>query len=191
MSADDSTLSTDSSVTTVIAALQPVDADGTPIIWDGNDATIAGILHEVFKFLKRKGLMQMFIKHRAVPVKGGKLAIDSFDTVLFVEGTVVDERGDKPTNVCPPTPERISEYEARQALAGAASAYTAKTALTPPQSLAFVYAPHEVVTADGTFLTVLLNTFGHTDISDELADDADGSGFARQRRRRPLGLRVF
>ena len=111
MSADESTLSTEvtSDLTANSDKQQPVDTDGVPIIWDGNDATIAGTLNEVFKFLKRKGLLQTFIQHHAVPVKGGRLAVDSYDTVQFYENEGRDPRG-TPKNICPPTPQRVSEY---------------------------------------------------------------------------------
>ena len=46
--------------------LVPTYSDKTPIIWDGNNAHIAGTLYEVGKFYKRTGLFQLLLKHRAV-----------------------------------------------------------------------------------------------------------------------------
>ena len=82
--------------------LQPVYTDGTPIIWDGNDATIAGALYEVKKFFKRKNLYQTLFKNRTVPIKGGILAVDSANAAYFLTGVVPHGTFDfdKP---CPPT----------------------------------------------------------------------------------------
>ena len=71
---DPSTLSTNNT-----DPLVPIYTDKTPIQWDGNPAHIAGCLYDVGKFFKRTGLFQMFLKHRAVPLSNGKLAVDSFD----------------------------------------------------------------------------------------------------------------
>ena len=46
---DRSTLSTSTSI------LVPVSSDKTPLSWDGNDATILGLLHETNRYLKNKG----------------------------------------------------------------------------------------------------------------------------------------
>ena len=68
---DPSTLSTNNT-----DPLVPIYTDKTPIAWDGNPAHIAGCLYDVGKFYKRTGLFQMFLKHRAVPLSNGKLAVD-------------------------------------------------------------------------------------------------------------------
>ena len=56
--------------------LIPVLADGTPIIWDGNDAHIEGTLHDVGKYYLRVGLFQPLFRHRAVALSKGRLAMD-------------------------------------------------------------------------------------------------------------------
>ena len=60
----------------------PVDPDMEKIVWDGNRATLAGALHRYGRFLKRKGLFRALLQHRAAPLSGGRLAIESIDTVL-------------------------------------------------------------------------------------------------------------
>ena len=85
--------------------LKPVYTDRSQIIWDGNDATIEGTLHEVGRFYKRRGLFQTFLKHHAVPLSNGKLAVDSANTVYYTTGKIVDSHDfDDP---CPPTTERF------------------------------------------------------------------------------------
>ena len=59
----------------------PVDPDMEKIVWDGNRATLAGALHRYGRFLKRKGLFRALLQHRAAPLSGGRLAIDSVDAM--------------------------------------------------------------------------------------------------------------
>ena len=66
--------------------LIPVLADGTPIIWDGNDAHIEGTVHDVGKYYLRVGLFQPLFKHRAVALSNGKLAVDNPNAVYFLTG---------------------------------------------------------------------------------------------------------
>ena len=61
--------------------LQPVTTDKTSLSWDGNAATIAGILHETSKYYKRVGLFQPLLANRAVALSNGKLAIESPSSV--------------------------------------------------------------------------------------------------------------
>ena len=46
--------------------LIPVTTDGTKLLWDGNAATILGLLYEIKRFFTRSGLFQMLISVRAV-----------------------------------------------------------------------------------------------------------------------------
>ena len=52
--------------------LVPTEPDGTPILWDGNDATIAGTLERTGKHYRRVGLFQPLLMHRAVTLHNGK-----------------------------------------------------------------------------------------------------------------------
>ena len=53
---------------------EPSDMEGIPLSWDGNDAKILGLIHETGKYLTQKGLLQPYIKHRAVPLSNGRTA---------------------------------------------------------------------------------------------------------------------
>ena len=75
---ESSTLSTNTS-----SILMPVTTDKTALIWDGNDATINGLLYECGQYYKRKGLFQQLIKHRTVSLSNGKLAVEDPNTVWF------------------------------------------------------------------------------------------------------------
>ena len=65
-----------------------VTTDGTKLLWDGNAATILGLLYEIKRFFTRSGLFQMLISTRAVSPSNGKLAIEDANSVYFVNGTL-------------------------------------------------------------------------------------------------------
>ena len=116
---DDATLST----ANISDILVPTFTDKTPIIWDGNNAHIAGMLHEVGKYYKRTGLFQLLLKHRAVALRNGRIAVDSYNTVWFTSGKVTDKLASgKPTysfdEPCPPTATRFANAQAAAAAAG-------------------------------------------------------------------------
>ena len=45
--------------------LVPVTTDKDRILWDGNHATLEGILHEIGRFFKRTGLFQLLTSVQA------------------------------------------------------------------------------------------------------------------------------
>ena len=55
--------------------LIPTTSDKEPIIFRDNDATIEGILYEIDRYYTRNGIFQSLLKHRAVSLSNGKLAI--------------------------------------------------------------------------------------------------------------------
>ena len=61
---DDAPLST-ATATAAQAVMVPVYTDKELIIWDGNDAHIPGVLHDVGKYYKRVGLFQPFFPRHA------------------------------------------------------------------------------------------------------------------------------
>ena len=73
----------------------PADMDGSPLLWDGNNAKILGLLFETNKYVVRKNLIQPFIKHGVSLVSNGRIAVPSAKTVPFVQGSVLDSEGDK------------------------------------------------------------------------------------------------
>jgi hypothetical protein len=106
MSADDDSTLSD----TIIDKLAPTTADGIPLVWSSdNDAHLEGILFEVGKFFKRKGLFQPFFKHHAAVLRNGKLAVDHYGSTLFTTDRIKDEHDFH--NPCPPTAQRLANYE--------------------------------------------------------------------------------
>ena len=176
MSADDeSTLSN-----TIIDKLAPTTADGTPIVWsDDNDAHIEGLLFEVGKNYKRKGQFQTFFKHHAAILSNGKLAVDSADSVHFITNKVQDDHDFD--NPCPPTQQRVAEYDNGRSIAGSPfygqKALKTLSAIPDENKDTTVLSEHSVEAEDSKLLTSLVYTFGHSISSDELIDAAEGSGY--------------
>ena len=168
---DRSTLST--------SILIPVSSDKTPLSWDGNDATLLGLLHEVGRHYRNKGLFQTLLRDRAVALSNGRLAVEDPNAVYFVSGAISETRSfDDP---CPPTVDRISEHNAEVA-AGTRSG-TAKTVLTAhvtaipdEHKTSIIIAKHAVEKEDSTLLHSLSYVFGHAEPSDSILENADGSG---------------
>jgi hypothetical protein len=102
---DDSTLSD-----TIIDKLAPTTADGIPLVWSSdNEAHLEGLLFEVGKFYKRKGLFQAFFKNHAAVLSNGKLAVDAFESAYIMSEKIKDSYSfEKP---CPPTAQRVANYD--------------------------------------------------------------------------------
>ena len=67
----------------------PCDTEDLKLIWDGNYAKILGLLDEVQRYLRRVGLLQAWIRHRAVLVKE-KTVVSHIHVIPFVKGQILD-----------------------------------------------------------------------------------------------------
>ena len=153
--------------------LQPSLADGTPIIWDGNDAHIEGTLFDVGKYYLRVGLFQPLFKHRAVALANGKLAVEHPNAVYFLTGAAASEHGFE--NPCPPTTERYAKAAQRALAAGTPAASIPQDLVTVPAAKPNVYhAEHAVDAENSRLLRSLTFAFGQAEISPDLIDDAMG-----------------
>ena len=88
--------------------LIPVTSDKSALSWDGNDATINGLLYECVQYYKRKGLFQPLIKHRTVSLSNGKLAAEDPNIVYFITSMASDPRHFNDPR--PPTLARVKEH---------------------------------------------------------------------------------
>ena len=168
MSYDNSTESTDINV--------PTDMQKEPLIWDGNDAKIKGLLFELGRYLQRNSILQTYFAHRAVLLSNGKVAVPSISSIPFIMGDLEDSHGadivvHNFTKPCPAIAERVAAAHAGRAARGQ-SAFSMPT--TVPDHI--VINPLKVQEADGKVLTILNLVFGHADQSEDLIDAADGSG---------------
>jgi hypothetical protein len=199
MSADDDSTLSD----TIIDKLAPTTADGIPLVWSSdNEAHLEGLLFEVGKFYKRKGLFQTFFKNHAAVLSNGKLAVDAFESAYIMSEKTKDSYSfEKP---CPPTALRVANYDdatrtVGSPLYGKKVVPTNLTEIPAELKETTVLSVHAVEAEDSRLLTSLTHTFGKSISSDELIDAADGSGYkllellrgAGRRRSRgecPLGL---
>ena len=157
----------------------PVSSAKTPLSWDNNDATILGLLYETGKYYKSKGLFQTLLKHRAVALSNGRLAVEDPHTVYFITDACIDDRSfDDP---CPPTATRVLEYN-REVAAGTMGAHarpiTNLTTIPKEQEHTVILAKHCVEKEDSLFLHSLSHVFGECESSEKMTEDADGSGLA-------------
>ena len=71
--------------------LMPVDELGRrPIKWDGNLASIKGLMTAVNEWRQENGILDTFFSHQAVDAGRGKLAIASLDSIHSFDTTAGD-----------------------------------------------------------------------------------------------------
>ena len=155
--------------------LIPVSSDKAPLSWNGNDAVILGLLYEVSRYYRNKGLFQMLFQHRAVVLSNGRLAIEDINSVPFVTGAASDPKSFD--DLCPPTPDRVSDYNADIDLGTRAGTKLKPLASIPDEHKGtLVLAKHSVDQEDARLLHSLSYAFGHAEQSEALLEAADGSG---------------
>ena len=162
--------STENSSTNDILA--PTDLDEDPLLWDGNNAKILGLLYGCDKNYLRKGQFQPFFQHRAVLLRNGKIAVPSKATIPFIMGELDDGRTF--ANLCPAIDERKADIDSER-LALSLKPVDWNTITTPTEIIVSkLYSDQE----DGKLLRSLTYVFGHADQSEELIEAAAGSGTA-------------
>ncbi|MDC0525827.1 hypothetical protein OAO87_02415, partial [bacterium] len=157
------------SITGTIASHIPVDTDDNLIEWDNLLGTIEGTLFEVAEWCERTGYKRSFLKHRAI-TSGKVTIVDSTDSIAFLRGDRLDPRDfDDPA---PPTPQRVTEYDARSRTAFAAPAYDA--------SVLKDYAVNtlRIDEEDADWLATLKLVFGKCERAKAILKKAKGSGTA-------------
>lgn len=160
--------------------LFPVSSDKSALQWDGNDANILGLLYETGRYYRKTGLFQTLIEHRAVALSNGRLAVEDPNTVHFITGAIDDPRSfDDP---CPPSAVRIQEIRFHNDEVDLGTRSGARqsvlSAIPDEHKSTIVMAKHCVKKDDSSFLYSLSSVFGNAEPSDQLIEDADGSGLA-------------
>ena len=157
----------------------PVHADNkTPIIFNKNDATIRGTLHEIGKWIKRTKRHDALITHHAVH-DHGVMYFDTVQAVTFYNNVHTDGDTKKKDifNPCPPTPARI-ESAKDHAAALTLPEPTFATTIEPADSRRLRVLV-ERVDEDKASLIVSLNyVFGDAVWADTETEKAEGDGLA-------------
>ena len=66
----------------------PKDRYGDPITYDSNPACLAGVMHDINKWIERTGNYKLLFEQYAVPLSNGALAIDQPDNIMFTSNSV-------------------------------------------------------------------------------------------------------
>ena len=164
----------------------PVSTDKARLEWDGNDATILGLLHETGRYYRRKGLFQPLLQDRAVALSNGRLAVEHPSAVLFLTNVITENRSfDDP---CPPTVDRLQEHNDEVGMGTrAGTVQTALDKVPDDYKSTIIVAKHSVDKEDSNLLHSLSYVFGSAEPSDNLLEDADGSGLELLRLLRERG----
>jgi hypothetical protein len=164
----------------------PVSTDKVRLEWDGNDATILGLLHETGRYYRRKGLFQPLLQDRAVALSNGRLAVEHPSAVHFITGVISENRNfDDP---CPPTVDRLQEHNDEVGLGTRAGIAQAALGAVPDEHKStIIVAKHSVDKEDSNLLHSLSYAFGSAEPSETLLEDADGSGLELLRLLRERG----
>ena len=160
--------------------LVPLDPDGNRITWPSgsNPAYLPGIRYELGEYYKRKGLFQPLLEHRAVSLSNGKIAVETVESIKFLSGLVssAPHSFDAP---CPPSPQRIAEYDAAAAIQRALGRTTpalADITIGPDISTNFFINKYQVAAEDARLLTSIGHIFEDSSKGSELLKKAGGSG---------------
>ena len=167
-SRDDSNLNTENSK-------HPVNSDGHHLRWDSNDAKILGLLEDFYKHCVRNGLHLLLFKHRACTTNNGKIAIPSLSSIPYINGELVD--GHDFSKLCPVIGVRVAATVAARVLAKEAE-FKYPVGLTPGSE--YILNSFHCDQDDAKLLGLLELIFGKgaSEDSNELIDDAAGSGLA-------------
>ena len=158
----------------------PVSIDGTRLVWDGNPATIPGMMYETERHFTRKGLFQPLLAHRAVALSNGRLAVEAASAWYFTSGAVSDPHtfGDP----CPPTATRLKKYNEEVSAGtrggGLAALLTALTEVPEAHRTDTIVAEHLVIAELAKLQTSLTHVFGNAPSSEAIIDVANGDGIA-------------
>ena len=155
---------------------QPVNHDNSHIHWDENDASIDGALYQFGLWVERTGTYALLLEHGAVSFKG-KIYLDNEKAHIFI----MEILGNKNpivhsiTNPCPPTPERVTVYEAAAAQFAkdkpsepAWKAINDAYAIPESDNRTYIVNPYEVKKARSHLLDSLNCIFGKADWAEEL-----------------------
>ena len=162
-------------LSTITGTMIPVSTDKTPLVWDGNDANILGLLYEVDSYYTNKGLFQTLIRDRAVSLSNGKLAIEHPSAVWFLSGTINDPHDFE--DACPPTVARLQQYNDEVDLGTISGSKRAPLTEVPADMKdTVILAKHCVEKEDASLLSSLTHVFGQAESADALIETAAGSG---------------
>ena len=157
----------------------PKDRYGELITWDGNPASLAGIMFEINKWVNRTGNYKVLFENRAVPLSNGALAIDQPNSIKFIEKLLPNAAEYSFYKPCPPTVQRLALYNMK-ALAATPRFATATPTNTPvpkEQSRAYIASGHKIDEQLRKLMGSMAHVFQDRDAASAMIDLCDGDGF--------------
>ena len=156
----------------------PKDRYGDPITYDGNPACLAGVMHDINKWIERTGNYKLLFEQYAVPLSNGALAIDQPDNIMFIEQRLPNAEEHGFFNPCPPTLKRIAQYNIK-----AVSSTPRMTTATPTkdpvpkeQSRNYVASAHKVEEQLRKLMCSMAHVFTDRDAAHAIIDKCAGNG---------------
>ena len=124
----------------------PRDRYGEPITYDSNPACLAGVMHDINKWIERTGNYKLLVEQYAVPLSNGALAIDQPDNIQFIEQRLPQAEVHGFFNPCPPTLKRIAQYNIKAVTSTPrmTTATPTKDPVSKEQSRNYVASAHKV-----------------------------------------------
>ena len=159
----------------------PVDIDNVAITYDGNPARLAGVLSELQDFYERKGHFKALIADGAVML-GSKLAVDSAKAIRFIIGDVTEGTTYSFLDPCPPTVDRVSQYDTFAAFqtgrGSATPSFADATATAPPTSVTdgYVINKYAVAQEQTKFFDSICCIFEQSDVMRRLTRGCESNG---------------
>ncbi len=156
-------------------SVRPTDINHQPIIWTGNPAHLEGVLHEVCKYITRNGTYVPLLTHYAVLLPNGKMATDSIQASKFLTGESESPIKYDFNNPCPPTEQRITEFDALAQRSRPATPSFVRIQ-TLPHEANIIVSPWVIKNADRKLFGIIIQIVSDADKRSRLEDLSNGLG---------------
>ena len=158
-------------------SVRPTDINHQPIIWHGNPAhlDLEGILYELGKYVTRNGTFVPLFTHCAVLLPNGKMATDSIQASKFLTGEAESPIKYDFNNPCPPTEQRITEFDALAQRSRPATPDFVRIQILPNEANIIV-SPWVIKNADRKLFGIIVLIVSDADKRSRLEDLSNGLG---------------
>ena len=155
----------------------PKDRYNDPITYDSNPASLAGVMHDINKWIERT--FKLLFEQHAVPLSNGALAIDQPDSTQFIEQRLPNAEVHGFYNPCPPTIKRIAQYNIKAVTSTPRLTTATPTNVPVPkeQSRNYVASAHKIDEQLRKLMCSMAHVFIDRDASHAIVDKCAGNGF--------------
>ena len=155
------------------------DRYGDQITYDGNPACLAGIMHDINKWIERTGNFKLLFEQYAVPLSNGALAIDQPDNIQFIEQRLPNAEVHDFFNPCPPTLKRFAQYniKAVNSTPRLTTATPTNSPVPKEQSRNYIASAHKIEEQLRKLMCSMAHIFEDRDAAHAIIDKCAGNGF--------------